>query len=195
MTFTTTQTATRITHPPTRRTTALAALIKAATYVVGFAAMGAYLVPRGFVAATVAPAESLGFLLANATVMYVWYLVLYVVGGLALVWLVIGIEARLREAGAGTGASASRAIGLAWAGLLLSSGLIALVGRAAVIRLALAESELAVSTWTAISVVQEALGGGIEIVGAVWVLLVSLAGLRAAAVGRGLATLGVLVAV
>ncbi len=195
MTLTTTPTPTGVTYRPTRRVTALAALLKAVTYVVGFAVMGAYLAPRGFAAATTAPAGSLDFLRANATALYLWYLVLYVVGGLALVWLVIGIDARLREAGAGTGAAASRAIGLVWAGLLLASGLVALVGQAAVIRLASADYDLAVSTWTATSVVQDALGGGIEIVGAVWVLLVSIAGLRTAAVGRGPGILGVLVAV
>ena len=58
-------------HPPlatptaSQRLVGVAALVKAATYVVGFAGMAAYLAPRGFVDAAVDPAESLAFLLEN----------------------------------------------------------------------------------------------------------------------------------
>ena len=76
-------------------------------------------------------------------------------------------------------------------GLLLASGLVALVGERAVVDLATTDSALAASTWSSISVVQTALGGGIEIVGAAWVLLVSLAGIRSNVLGYGLGGLGI----
>jgi len=54
---------------------------------------------------------------------------------------------------------------------------------------------MAASTWSSISVVQTALGGGIEIVGATWMLLVSLAGIRSHLLGNALGGLGLGIAV
>lgn len=176
------------------RTAGVAALTKAATYVVGFAVMGAYLAPRGFIDATSDPAGSLAFLLENQAAMYVWYLVLYLVGGFALIVLVVTLHDRLRAAPATTRLMTA-AVGLVWAGLLLASGLMALVGQTAVAGLAGTDEPLAISTWSAVSVIQDALGGGIEIVGAVWVVLLSVVGRRAGSIGRGLAALGIAIGV
>lgn len=161
-----------------------AALVKAVTYVTGFAVMGAYLAPRGFTDAQGDPAASLDVLTENAGVMYGWYLVLYLVGGLALVGLVLALRERLGAAGALVRASA--VIGHVWAGLLLASGLVALVGQTAVLDLAATDHATAVATWSSVSVVQDALGGGIELVGGAWALLVGVAGWRTRALSRGL---------
>lgn len=177
-----------------QRLAAYAALVKAATYVLGFAAMAAYLAPRGFVDAAVNPAESLAFLLENQSAMYVWYLLLYVVGGLALVVVVVGLDERMGASSPLVRRSTS-AVGFVWAGLLLASGLVALVGQNAVITVAADDLSLATSTWSSVSVVQDALGGGIEAVGAVWVLAVSVAGLRGRTIGRGLSALGIAIGV
>jgi hypothetical protein len=53
----------------------------------------------------------------------------------------------------------------------------------------------AASVWLAISSVQEGLGGGNEIVGGLWVLLVSWAALRARGLPKALNYLGVLIGV
>lgn len=175
---------------PNQRLAGIAALVKAATYVVGFAAMAAFLAPRGFVDAATNPEESLAFLLANQSAMYVWYLLLYVVGGFALVVVVAGLDERMSTSSSLLRRSTS-VVGFVWAGLLLASGLVALVGQSAVVALAADDLSLAASTWSSISIVQDALGGGIEVVGAVWVVAVSVAGLRARTISRGLAALGI----
>ena len=59
------------------------------------------------------------------------------------------------------------------------------------VALAADDLSLATSTWSSVSIVQDALGGGIEVVGAVWVLAASLSGLRARTFGRGLGALGI----
>ena len=87
------------------------------------------------------------------------------------------------------------AFGLIWSGIVLASGMIALVGQRAAVELAATDRAEAVSTWSAVSVVQDALGGGIEMIGALWVLLVSVATLRSSALPRGLAVLGLIVGV
>jgi prepilin signal peptidase PulO-like enzyme (type II secretory pathway) len=51
----------------------------------------------------------------------------------------------------------------------------------------------AVSAWAVIGAVQDGLGGGVEIVGGWWVLLISAAALRANALPRSLSYLGVVV--
>jgi hypothetical protein len=79
--------------------------------------------------------------------------------------------------------------------LVLAGGMVALVGQRAAVELAATDRAEAVSTWSAVTVVQDALGGGIEIVGALWVLLVSAAAIRSPALPRGLAVLGVIVGI
>ncbi|WP_432477043.1 hypothetical protein [Nocardioides sp. GXQ0305] len=177
---------------PLQRAGGWAALVEAATYLVGFGVAAAYLAPAGFEDAQDSPAESLTFLLDHQVVLYAWYLVLYVVAGAALVVLVLGIHDRLERPSPAV-ARTTTAFGLIWAGLLLASGMIALVGQRAAVELAASDRAEAVSTWSAVSVVQEALGGGIEVVGALWVLLASAAALRTSTVPRGLGVLGLVV--
>lgn len=172
----------------------IAGLVIAGTYIVGFVAMAAYLVPAGFVSTVADPAGSLAFLLDHQSALYVWYAVLYLVGGAALVPLVLGVHQRIKHSDEAWAVPAS-AFGLIWAGLLLASGMVALLGQRAVIDLAVSEPELAQSTWLSVGVVQDALGGGIELVGALWVLLVSVTALRSQTFGRGLAWLGLLIGV
>ena len=171
-----------------------ASLVAAVTYVIGFGVAAAYLAPAGFIDAQDDPAESLAFLLDHQATLYLWYLMLYLVGGAALVVLALGIHDRLEQRSPAL-ARITTAFGLIWAGLVLASGMVALVGQRAAVDLAATDRAEAVSTWSAVRVVQDALGGGIEMVGALWVLLISIAALRASALPRGLAVLGIIVGV
>ena len=173
-----------------QRAGGIAGFVTAATYVVGLGLIGVYLAPRGYLDVQGSPKDSLAFLLDHQVMLYSWYLVLYLVGGLALVSLVLGVHSRLRTGAAALAQTAS-VFGHLWAGLLLASGLIALVGQQAVVELAATDSVMAASTWSSVSVVQVALGGGIEIVGATWVMLVSVAGIRSRVLGYGLGALGI----
>jgi hypothetical protein len=168
--------------------------VEAVTYVIGFVFAGAYLAPEGFIDTQGDPAESLAFLLDHQAALYVWYLVLYLVGGAALVVLVLGLHDRLEPRSPAL-ARTTTAFGLIWAGVLLASGMIALVGQRAVVELAATDRAEAASTWSSVSLIQDAIGGGIEVVGALWVLLISVAALRSSALPRGLALLGSFVGV
>lgn len=175
-------------RPALQRAGAVAALVKAATYLIGFAVMGAYLAPRGFLDAQGDPRQSLDFLLDNQSAMYVWYATLYLAGGFALVLLVQALRSRMAQSPGA--ANTAAVLGYTWSALLLASGLIALVGQRAVVELNATDPAVASATWSSVSVVQDALGGGIEIVGAFWVLLVAVTGLRTGSFGRGHAILG-----
>ena len=173
-----------------QRAGGIAGFVTAATYVVGLGLIGVYLAPQGYLDVQGSPEDSLAFLLDHQVMLYTWDLVLYLVGGIALVSLVLGVHSRLRTGAAALSQTAS-VVGHLWACLLLASGLIALVGHRAVVELAATDSAMAASTWSSVSVAQSALGGGIEIVGAVWVMLVSVAGIRSRVLGYGLGALGI----
>ena len=71
--------------------------------------------------------------------------------------------------------------------------MIANIGNSTVIAFFSENQDHAVSLWLAMSTLQEALGGGNEIVGGLWVLLLSWAALRAAKLAKVLNYIGVLV--
>jgi len=86
------------------------------------------------------------------------------------------------------------AIGVIWAGLLIASGMVANAGLATVVPLYAKDPAQAALTWQGIEAVTNGLSNANgEILGGFWVLLVSLAALRAGGLPRGLNILGLLV--
>lgn len=170
-----------------------AALVVAGTYVVGFVAMVAYFVPNGFASPVEDPAGSLGFLRDHQAELAGWYLVLYLLGGAAMALVTLGVGQRLAPAPAL--ARVTTALGLIWSGMLVASGSVALVAQHAAVELYAQDPDLALNTWVSTGVVQNALGGGIEVAGAFWAAAVGLAALRTRALSAGLGGLAVGLAV
>jgi hypothetical protein len=167
----------------------VAALIEAATFVVGFALLFTLLVPAGYFAADVDPVQNAAFLADNQAIMYLWYLTIYVVFGVFLVVLSLALYERLK-AGSPAVAQTATAFGIIWAGLVIASGMVANVGTGVVVDLYSRDPAQAASLWLAVNSVVRGLGGGNEIVGGLWVLLVSWAALRAGELPRLLNYLG-----
>ncbi len=172
------------TSPAVVRAGGIAAQVVAGTYVIGFIAMLAYFVPRGLTSPLDDPSGSLSFLLGHHAELSGWYFVLYLLGGAAMALVSLGVGERLAPAPAL--ARASTALGLIWSGMLVASGSIALVGQHAAVELHAQNPDLALSTWVSTSVVQDALGGGIEVAGALWAAVVGIAALRSRALSAGL---------
>ena len=166
----------------------IAALIEAALYVTGFALFLTILDPSGYVGHV----QQVAFLADNQVASYIANLLIYVVFGVVLVVLVLALHARLKN-GSPAVMQTATAFGLIWAGLVIASGMIANIGNSTVVALFSENQDQAVSLWLAIITVQEALGGGNEIVGGLWVLLLSWAALRAGKLPKVLNYLGVLV--
>jgi hypothetical protein len=166
----------------------IAALIEAALYVTGFALFLTILDPSGYVGHV----QQVAFLADNQVASYIAYLLIYVVFGVVLVVLVLALHARFKNDSPAIMQTAT-AFGLIWAGLVIASGMIANIGNSTVVALFSENQDQAVSLWLAIITVQEALGGGNEIVGGLWVLLLSWAALRAGKLPKVLNYLGVLV--
>lgn len=169
----------------------LSALFLAVAYIVGFAAMATVLNPPD-AAGPRSPAESLAFVLDRKLLFQLWMVLIYVLAGGALVVLSVGLHERLRPVAPDTMQIATP-FGLIWAGLVMASGMVAVSGLETVAALHAKGDALATPAWASVGLVQNGLGGGIEFVGGVWMLLASVAALRGAALHRGLAGFGVLV--
>ena len=172
------------TSPALIRAGGTAAQVVAGTYVVGFLVMAAYLVPRGFDRARGGPRG-----LARLPPGPPCRAGRLVPGSLPPRWsrdglVSLGVGQRLAAAPAL--GRFSTALGLIWSGLLVASGSIALVGQHAAVTLYAQNPDLALNTWVSTSVVQDALGGGIEVAGALWAAAVGLAALRTRALSAGL---------
>jgi hypothetical protein len=167
----------------------VSALIDAATFVVGFILLFTVLDPT--VSGDHDPAQKVAFLVDNQTVMYIFNLVIYVVFGIFLVIVALALLDRLKAGSPGM-AQAATAYGLIWAGLVIASGMVANIGAAAAVALHGEDPAQAAPVWLAIDTVREGLGGGNEIVGGLWVLLVSWAALRANEFSKIMNYLGVL---
>jgi hypothetical protein len=160
----------------------LAALICAATYMIGFALLVTLLAPLGFGTVDIDPAAVVAFNAERPGILTAWNSTIYVLNALALVVLVVALSGRLSGATPGW-ASVTRGLGLVWAALVLGAGMIANVALERAAHLYPTDPGRAAELWTTLHAVELGLGGGNEIAGGVWIGCVSVAGL----IGQGLA--------
>ncbi len=153
-----------------------AALLQACCYVFGFVLLVTVMNPGDTAGWT--SVQKLEFVLQREALFQLWNLVIYVVFGAALVVLTTVLHRALEQTGSLWMPTATP-FGFIWAGLVVASGMIASVGLSEVSSLYASDPREAARLWSTLSVVQRGLGGGVEFVGGVWVLLVSVASLRA----------------
>jgi hypothetical protein len=124
--------------------------------------------------------------------MHMWHLIIYVVNGIFLIVLVLGLYERLQGSSPALAQIAS-AIGLIWAGLVIASGMLIINDLGVIADLHSEDPAQAVTVWLALSAVERGLGGAVELPGGLWMLLVSWAALRGGELPRSLNYLGLLV--
>lgn len=167
----------------------VAALYLAVAYLL---AMPFFLVVVNYPAVT-DPARKVALLASHHASMHAMYLVTYVVFGVVLAALALALHQRLKTT-MPLMMQVATAVGLLWAFVLVASGMVFNAGMAAVVAQYHSDPGSAVSAWQAIEPVAQGLGGsGGEILGGLWVLLVSVAGMRAAALPKPLGWLGLAV--
>lgn len=168
----------------------VAALIGAATFILGFVILVTLLgAATDYGTLDITPVENVEFLVDNEAVLYIWYFIIYVVFGIVLVPLVLSLLERLRADATFISRTAA-ALGIIWAGLVIASGMIANVGAGVVVELYGDDPELAGTVWLSLHFVVDGLGGGNEVVGGLWVVLVSVAARRTGALPNPLNYLG-----
>lgn len=165
-----------------------AALYAGVAYIVGFVLWGVVLA----YSSDLAPALKLASFVENQALWYFLNLTVYVIWGLLMIVLVLGLDDRLKLESPAISRVAT-VVGLIWSGFVIASGMISNIGITTVVNLYQADPVQAASVWVAIDAVREGLGGGNEIVGGVWVLLVSWAALRSRDLPRVLNYLGLLI--
>lgn len=137
--------------------------------------------------------ERINFLSDNYVMLSTINLISYVLFGILLAVLVVSIHQKIKDNLPNLSILAS-VFGVIWVGLVIASGMIANIGLNSVIKIGIEEPQKAISIWTSTGIVSEGLGGGNEIVGAIWVLLLSIAALKYSFFSKPLNFLGLLVA-
>lgn len=140
------------------------------------------------------PLEKMTYLAENQLIFSLMCYLMYVVFGVFLAVLIIGLYEKLKHTNS-PAISIGTLFGAIWVGLVIASGMISNIGLAHAIDMMATSTEKAFDVWTIVSLITESLGGGNELVGGLWVLLVSIAALRARIFPRLLNYLGLLVGV
>jgi len=149
----------------------IAALFEAAIYISAFVFFGAF----WDYPVSADDTEKFIFLANNQVVLSIVNLTMYVAFGLFLAVLVLAIHQRMKNKAPVLSQLAS-VFGIVWVGLIIASGMIANIGLGSVIDLSAKNAEQAMTLWVVINTIVEGLGGGNEVVGGLWVLLLSVAG-------------------
>ena len=164
------------------------ALFEAAIYIFAFVFFGAF----WDYPVSADDTQIFVFLTDNQVVLSIVNLTMYVIFGLFLVVLVLALHQRMKDK-APTLSQAASVFGIIWVGLVIASGMIANVGLGAAIDLSAKNTEQAMTLWVVINIIVEGLGGGNEVVGGLWVLLLSVAGLKIIELPKFLNCLGLFI--
>ncbi|MCJ8322916.1 MAG: DUF4386 family protein [Rhizobiales bacterium] len=151
----------------------IAALIDAATYLFGMVILIAYLTPPDYGNNDADMLQKVGFLVDNSTLLYIFNFVIYVVNAIFLAILAVALYKRL-EIKTPALAQLSLTIGGIWATLVLGAGMVANVGFAEVLLLYETDKQAATSLWHILNTIENGLGGGNEIAGGVWAIVLGM---------------------
>lgn len=168
-----------------------AAIIESITYIIGFAMVFTLLAP---LMGELNPAEYVAFLTENRVLMVVWHQIIYVLNGIFLVVLVLALHERLKTGAPGLSQTAA-IFGYIWAGLILASGMMIITNIETIVSMAASNPADAETAFTIFSSIEGGIGGSVEVVGGVWILLASWAALRVGALTKPLNILGLIIGV
>lgn len=166
-----------------------AALAQAAIYIFGFILLIGSLNPE---ASSLSINERLAFLSSNQALYQLWIFVIYVLFGVVLVFLSFALYGILK-AKQPILSGIAVIFGYIWSVLVIASGMITNIGLEAALAQQPKNIQQASQLWLTIETLQNGLGGGVEVVGGIWVLLVTLAGLKAHQLPKVMHWLGLLV--
>jgi hypothetical protein len=171
----------------------IAALIGASTNLLAIV-MFVALAPKGY--GSDDPAQAVAFLAENQALVRVLYQIQYLVFGVSLVFLSLGLCERLK-AGSPVLTEAATTFGLIWAFLVIVIGALSINNLSTVVELYVENPAQAATVWLTFNSVETGMGGGggETTVNALWLLLLSWAALRTRELPRALNYLGAVIGV
>jgi len=182
---------TKPTSTPTATAGAIGGLVAAAAFVFGIALFVTSL--SGYSsAATIA--EKLDLLLGQQTTVLVALFVMFIVFGVAIIPLARALHRRLADVSPQL-ADIGAVFAYIWAGLMFATGMIWNIGIQDVVDLEATDRGGAEALFSSVATIADGLGGGNELVGGMWILLVSLAAWGTGRLPTALNVLGIVSAV
>jgi len=151
----------------------IAALLEVAIYISAFIFFGAF----WNYPSDASTLQKFAYLADNRVSLSIVNLTMYVIFGILLAVLVSAIHQRLKK-NAPALSQLAAIFGVIWVCIVIASCMIANIGLNTVIALSLNEPEQAMTIWLTINAIVEGLDGGNEVVGGLWVVLLSIAALK-----------------
>lgn len=152
----------------------LAGLFAAASFIFGLYIYVAVLGPAAEASSGASSPTHIAFLAANRVLMTTFNFVIYIAFGVALVIFALALHRRTRQASPAV-ADTALAFAMIWATLVIAAGMVANIGIAVLVDLHARAPADAALIWPAYAFITNGLGGGNEVVGGLWILLVSVA--------------------
>lgn len=166
----------------------IAALLHAAAYIVGIV-LGVSLI---FPILGAHPGQYVAFVAENQALVDIWNLVSYWGSAITLVLMALALYHRLK-AGSPALTQTATVFGLIWAGLIIASANLMLRDSGVIAGLYGKDPLQAAALWPALEAVENGIVSGNELVGSLWVLLISIAALRTRGFARVFNYVGVAV--
>ncbi|MCK5250173.1 MAG: DUF4386 family protein, partial [Spirochaetaceae bacterium] len=163
----------------------IAALYEGAAYIVGMV----FFLSVVDVSSVADPVQKIALMADNLVSLYIMHLLIYVVWAFFMVVLSLALYQRLKDDSPAMAQTAT-AFGLIWACVIIASGMIYNIGMINVVEIYAKDPIQAATVWLAIDSVFEGLGGSNEVLGGIWILLISWAALRVGDLPKVLNVLG-----
>ncbi len=138
--------------------------------------------------------KQVAVLVDHQVVQHILYIIVYQIWAIFLVVLALALYERFKDDSPAIMQTAT-AIGMIWAGVVIASGMIFNIAMDNVVDLHSTDPKQAETVWWAVSSVCDGIGGGNELLGGLWVLLISWVALQAGKLSKALNYLGIVIAV
>ncbi len=138
------------------------------------------------------PVQQVNVLVNHQVAQHILYLIVYQIWAVFLVVLTLALYERFKASSPAMMQIVS-AIGIIWATLVIASGMIFNIGMDTVVTLYGKDPTQATTVWLVIESVTNGIGGGNEIVGGLWMLLISWVAVQAGGFPKALNYLGIVV--
>ncbi len=138
------------------------------------------------------PVEQVAVILNHQVSQHILYLIVYQIWAIFLVVLTLALYERLK-ADSPAMMKTVAAVGMIWATVVIASGMIFNIGMDTVVNLYDKDPAQATTVWIVIGTVCNGIGGGNEILGGLWMLLISWVALQSEKLPKTLNYLGIIV--